>query len=475
VGKHYDQRRFVRASLFIVGVLTLAAAATATAASTGPPAAARPIRHVVVIYLENHSFDNVLGYWCDDHPGRCPDGGMPATVTLSNGAIVRPHIMPDTVPSVNHNVPSQLAVMNIVGGVPRMNGWQNIPDGSCSAATSPPYQCIGGYLPSQIPNLAALAQDFTISDKTFSMADSPSWGGHMYAVASGLDGFQGNNPVPAPKVTPGPGWGCDSNKITGWISPQGNTSFVPSCVPDPSLGLRNGGAFEPTPVKYLPTIMDRLDAAGLTWQLYGAQYGQPGYIWSICPTFAECLHSRQDANLVPDSQFMHEAKAGMLPSFSVVTPGGSDFMNSCHNGTSMTACDNWVGSLVGAVENGRDWGSTTIFITWDDCGCFYDQVRPPVNPDGTQEGPRVPLIIVSPYTKLGYTDTTAATFASILAYAEHTFGLAPLGLNDARAYPFTKAFNYAQPPRRPVPMVTRPLPPSARHLRLTPAQLNDPT
>ena len=82
------------------------------------------------------------------------------------------------------------------------------------------------------------------------------------------------------------------------------------------------------------------------------------------------------ANLVPDAQFPTDAAAGTLPSFSVVTPGGPDFADSCHNGVSITACDNWVGQLVGAVEHGPDWRSTAVFITWDDCGCFYDQVPP---------------------------------------------------------------------------------------------------
>jgi hypothetical protein len=87
----------------------------------------------------------------------------------------------------------------------------------------------------------------------------------------------------------------------------------------------------------------------------------------------------------------------------------------------------------------------------------------------------VPLIIASPYAKPGYTDTGATTFAGILAYTENTFGLAPLNGNDARAYPFTSAFNYAQAPLQPATMVTRPLPPAARHIHLTPAQLNDPS
>ena len=58
-----------------------------------------PVRHVVVIYLENHSFDNVLGFWCDANPGRCPQGGMPASVTLSNGAVVSPSVMRDKIPT----------------------------------------------------------------------------------------------------------------------------------------------------------------------------------------------------------------------------------------------------------------------------------------------------------------------------------------------------------------------------------------
>jgi phospholipase C len=125
------------------------------------------------------------------------------------------------------------------------------------------------------------------------------------------------------------------------------------------------------------------------------------------------------------------------------------------------------------VEHGPNWRSTAVFITWDDCGCFYDQVRPGVNPDGTGQGPRVPVIIVSPYARPGYTDTTATTFAGILAYTEHTFGLRSLSGNDAGAYGFANAFNYNQAPLAPVHMVHRPLPASARHL--PPPDPNDPT
>ena len=84
-------------------LLAAACAASAVAlagflpGSTATAQPATPIQHVVVIYLENHSFDNVLGYWCNANPGRCPDGGMPSSVTLSNGTVVTPSVTPDTI------------------------------------------------------------------------------------------------------------------------------------------------------------------------------------------------------------------------------------------------------------------------------------------------------------------------------------------------------------------------------------------
>jgi phospholipase C len=423
-----------------------------------------PIHHVVLLYLENHSFDSVLGYWCNKHPGRCPlggrpsGGGMPSSVTLSNGAVVTPGVTPDVVPDVDHSVKGQQLAID--GG--KMDGWWKI--SGCTPSTH--YACISGYRPSQIPNAARLATKFAISDETFSMADSPSWGGHLYAVAASLDGFTGDNPVPAAGVTAHAGWGCNSDKVTQWVPKGGAAQVIPSCIPDYSIGQQNGGAFEPTPASHMPTIMDRLHANGLSWRIYG-QNTQPsgsggvakGYGWDICPSFAECLDTKQITNNLPVPMFIKNANAGKLASFSVVTPGGTATADSEHNGFSMTAGDDWVGQIASAIMNGPEWKSTALFITWDDCGCFYDQVPPGSNPDGTPRGPRSPLIIVSPFARRGFTDTKTTTFAGILAFVERTFGLSPLGTNDANAYPFTNAFNFAQAPLAPVPMLTRPVPP----------------
>ena len=254
------------------------------------------------------------------------------------------------------------------------------------------------------------------------------------------------------------------NPATGLVQHE------PSCIPDFSLGLANGGAFTHTDVSYVPTIMDRLDAAGLSWKLYAATSGTAGtagpYNWATCPSFAECLDTSQRQNLVDTDQIISDAAAGTLPAFSLVLPSaaGTDKISggaSQHNLFSIAVGDNWIGALTNAIEASPDWATTAMFITYDDCGCFYDQVRPGLNPDGTQQGVRVPLVIVSPYAVAGYVDHAPATFASILAYVEQTFGLAPLDVNDGTAYPFTSAFNYMQSPLARVHMVQTQVPPGA--------------
>ncbi|MBA3690700.1 MAG: hypothetical protein H0W82_04720, partial [Actinobacteria bacterium] len=72
-------------------------------------------------------------------------------------------------------------------------------------------------------------------------------------------------------------------------------------------------------------------------------------------------------------------------------------------------------------------------------------------------GPRVPLLIISPYARAGYVSHTPTTFGGILAYAEHTLGLQPLGSQDGAAYNdptgaawFRDAFDYTQTPISPL-------------------------
>jgi phospholipase C len=433
--------------------------------SPSPSPGNTPIKHIVLFYQENHSFDNVLGALCAANTRAMPCDGA-TTGLLPNGTSIPLSQTPDIVPTVDHSVQTQTTAID--GG--KMDGFAKL--GGCN---SPAYACYSSYQPSQIPNTAALATKFAISDRTFELSPVPSWGAHLELVAQTLDGFLGNNPFYNTSASPPPmgqGWGCDSNKDMYWTAPGATTRTPePACIPDPSLDpvrYPNGGAYRPTPVQHVDTIMDRLDAAGLSWKLYTSNYD-----WAICPTFADCLDTSQKLNMVSPSRFTTDAQNGTLPSFSILLPqGGTSGATSQHNGTSMAVGDNWIGAAVSAIENGPDWSSTAIFITWDDCGCFYDHVPPPVS----TEGIRVPMIIVSPYAKPGFADSTNATFASMLAFTEATFGLTPLGPNDANAYDYSNAFDYQQTPLAPMPMTQQPISPAElQYLTAHPPNPDDPT
>jgi phospholipase C len=454
-----------RRGLLVLMVLALAAAGgwlRSSPSSARVAAAPSPIRHVVVIDMENHSFDNVLGKLCAEIASGAITGHAPCdgatSGKLADGTVIPLAQATDLVPDVSHRVASQQTAID----QGKMDGFSRIV--GCTATTG--YACYSQFAPSQIPNLAALAERFTISDRTFEFASTPSWGGHMVLASATLDGFSGDNPKASTFTSQtGPGWGCDSFKDASWWN---GTSYVsvPSCVPD-----RAGkGPYRSSPVPYVPTIFDRLDRANLTWKIYGG-VGGPGesYAWTICPTFYECLGSSQRSNLVSVDTFVADASAGTLPSLSIVTPLN---INSQHNGFSMAQGDNWLGTIVSAIEQGPNWGSSAIFIVYDDCGCFYDHVPPPSSGTGIRE----PLVIVSPDARAGFTDSNTATFLSLLAYTEHTFRLTALTRDDSRAYDFADSFDYKQTPLRPAAMTTTKVPPGEKAwIRAHPADPDDPT
>jgi phospholipase C len=393
-----------------------------------------PIQNIVIIDMENHTFDNVLGKLCAQTPGRC-DGAT--TGELDDGTTIELAPATDIVPVVLHEPRAQTRA--VAKG--RMNGFSLI--SGCTADTG--YACYSQFDQPQIPNLWAMAQSFAISDRTFEQDYIGTWGSHLELAASTLNGFDWL----APNGLNGPGWGCDSFGDASWHA----TAWLPrvdepSCIP----ALDGSGPFEPSPVPWVSTIMDRMDEAGLSWKLYGGIPFEPGlgYHLSICPTFAECIYGPQHVNFVPRDHFLTDAAAGALPNLSIITPAEAD---SQHNNDSMLQGDNWLAEEVSAVMDGPQWPSSAIFITYDDCGCFYDHVPPPPG-----LGIRIPMVIVSPFARAGFTDSRVASFPSLLAFVEHVYGLAPLGTEDASAYDYSNSFDYSQRPLAPISLRPHPLP-----------------
>jgi phospholipase C len=485
--------RTVAALGLVVGMVCLAVPLASVAGAATTPAVSpskaqpSPIKHVVIILQENHSFDNVLGKFCAevaDHKvkrGGSDDQCDGATSgPLSTGQVVQLESAPNFVPTADHSVAGQQ--VDIDNG--KMDGF-NLTSG-CTGTMYP--DCYNQYDPlsgpcksatgSCITNVASLASRYVVSDHTFELAATPSWAGHLVFATASTDGFVGTIPTPPGTGTPqpvthGPGWGCDSGDSTEWGPSQ---ILVPSCVPDStgSLGPNWLGYTGPK-APYVETIFDEFDAKGLPWRIYGG-LGAPlpkvgfagdGWTWAICPSFAECLYSQQRGDLVPATNVLTDAAAGNLPAFSIITPLVA---NSQHNDDLMSTGDNWIGTVMTSLMDSPEWSSTAVFLTWDDCGCFYDHVSP--LPYSSTWGLRVPMIIVSPYAKPGYTDRTPTTFAGILAFAEKTFGLPALNTADGTAYDYSGSFCYnpatagcSNVGTSPTPMVTTPAP------ALTPAQL----
>ncbi|MBO0730475.1 MAG: hypothetical protein J2P57_14540 [Acidimicrobiaceae bacterium] len=405
-------------------------------------AAPSPIQHVVIIIQENHSFDNVLGAFCADvathsivrrgTDSRC----VGATTGNDAGQTVPLTSAPDIVPSSPHSFATQQREID-----------RGRMDEFGVATNYEQYKALGGPCPagSCIPNLVRLAKNYTVSDHTFELNSSPSFEGHLAFAAATQDGFFGLNPEyytngPQPRAEGG-GWGCDSGTTTQWGPAQ---ILVPACVPNAAGSLGpNWTGYRGRKAPHVPTIMDQLATAHKSWKIYGGSgaavgtraFQASGYQWAICPSFADCEYSAQRQHLVPAAQFLTDVSGGHLPSFSIVTPVES---NSQHNGSSMSQGDNWIGSLISRLQASRAWSSTAVFITYDDCGCFYDHLDPLQY--NASWGVRVPMVIVSPFAKAGFTDTRPTTYAGILKFAKNELGLPALNSTETDAYGYANSF-----------------------------------
>ena len=124
---------------------------------------------------------------------------------------------------------------------------------------------------------------------------------------------------------------------------------------------------------------------------------------------------------------------GQLAQVSWVIPDGAESDDAAsHNGTGPA----WVASIVNAIGSSPYWANTAIIITCNDRAGWYDHVAPSIYDLG-RDGFRVPLIIVSPYTKQGYVSHVTHDFGSILKFIEEVFKLPSLGYADARADDFS--------------------------------------
>jgi phospholipase C len=179
------------------------------------------------------------------------------------------------------------------------------------------------------------------------------------------------------------------------------------------------------------TIGNELSAHGISWGWFGEGYngGHPTAAFcGICDPMQYSASIMTNPALRKNTQhgldsFLAKAKAGTLPAVSFLKPGDDDG----HPGYStLAAFEAFLARAINAVQsNPKLWKSTAIFVTMDESGGYYDSgYIQPVSFFG--DGPRVPLIVVSPYARPGFVDHTYSDHVSILKFIEANWGLSPL-------------------------------------------------
>ena len=380
-----------------------------------------PIRHVVFIVKENRSFDHMFG--------RFPGANGATHGKISTGQILPLAHAPDAALNYGHGWVAAHDAMDCVSGICKMDGWDNV--AGCIGTTTPPYACLEQYYQADIPNYWKYAQTFTLADKMFSSLAGASFPNHLYLIASQSGGAIQNpsNIATSPNI-----WGCDA------------VSTANVLILEP-----NGKKYTRFPCFDYATLGDVLDGAKLTWRYYAPSQGQPGYQWSAYDAISHIRNGPDwQTNVVPVTEFITDALAGKLPPVSWVTP---PTVSSEHPGAGVCRGENWTVQQINAVMLGPLWQSTAIFVTWDDFG-FYDHVAPPKT-DFYGLGPRVPLLVISPYAIPRHISHNRYGFESVLKFIEANWRLQSLTARDSLANNLMDAFNFSQSPLSPLILQTR--------------------
>jgi phospholipase C len=244
------------------------------------------------------------------------------------------------------------------------------------------------------------------------------------------------------------------------------------------------------------TIFQELQSAGISWKIYvdptnsgcsGPPYAASclitlSYVQNF--TFANTIVAQYPQNIAPISQYFTDLANGTLPQVAQIEPPSDAGLDE-HPSNSDTSLSNiqsganWVSTLINGLMQSSSWKDSAFILTYDENGGFYDHVspQPAVSPDGikpvdlqpndictTTTGPtcdfvytgyRVPMIVVSPYTKKNYVSHTVADTTAILKLIETRFNVPTLTKRDAAQMDMTEFFNFSAPP-----WMTPPSPPA---------------
>ncbi len=350
------------------------------------------IEHIVVLMLENHSFDSVLGMLGKGDGFALDSSGYP-TFTNPDGKGNLVHSFHSPTPCRTFSEPDQ--------------SWNNS-HLSYDSGTNQGFVLASGddamaYLTSSdLPFTYGIAGTFAIADRYFCSLLSQTFPNRRYLISGTSYGL--------------------AEDLPSWTS-----------IPDTLANHPPNG-----------TIFDTLNTAGVSWKNYN--YGLSSLM--LYPYLL--LDSSVTSRMVGINEFFSDAAKGTLPSFSLIDPNMINFVgNSQGEGDDVQLGDHLLGSVVNALMQGPKWSSTLFVWNYDEGGGYYDHVPPPaaVPPDSVapqlssgdvpggfdRYGFRVPAGIVSPYSKPGYVSHEVYDHTSVLKLVETKWNLPPLTARDAAA------------------------------------------
>ncbi len=362
------------------------------------------IRHVVVLMLENRSYDHMLGFLGtgDGLTGsefNLVDPADPASARVPvsrDAAYLGDFGDPPIDPSHEHTdvnrqlfdanpPPVPLPAVTSIGFVKNYAGLE----GGTPESGRRIMKCFD---PQKLPVLTALAKEFALCDRWFSSVPGQTWPNRFFVHAASSGGFLDNT-------------------------------------------LRN---------YTMRTIFDNLSAAGERWTVYF--HDAPH-----CLTLASLRKPEYKNNFRPFNVFFPLAcKTNTLPSYSFIEPRYFDFLglkaNDQHPPHDVRLGEELIADVYEALRNSPAWPHTLLVVTYDEHGGLYDHVLPPTceAADGTdcvappfdfrRLGVRVPAVVVSPFIAKGAVDSTVYDHTSIPATVKAIFDLpAFLTARDAAA------------------------------------------
>ena len=333
------------------------------------------IEHIVLLMMENRSFDHMIGFLA--HPDATYRGlkGDESNIDRDGNVIRVDRDSDGTIPYDPHHLHKHV-VRQLTGGDPPLRKAHVRMNGFASNAEEMPQAVMSCVDPKRVPALATLALEYTVCDQWFSSIPGETWPNRNYAHA-------------------------------------GHSSRMVDNRPPRLFGV--------------PTIFDRLSECGQSWTVFHDGIPQIAMFWKLWLGEAK-------SHFHPMEDFERAAAVGSLPAYSFIEPKHIIFdtnsqhpLNNKKRSRDFDAGDALIRRVYDALSRGPRWDQTLLVVTYDEHGGFFDQEKPieVVSPhagetdesdlgfDFTLSGARVPTVIASPWVKRGYVDHTPYEHSSI--------------------------------------------------------------